>query len=139
MRERLSQLIGRDAYKVDIHTFHSFGVHIISSYPNYFYNAATFYPIDDLTQIEILEEIIGDLEYDSDLKSQHDGKYTYLNSVKSMISNLKKAGYTVVGQAQDGFQAIEMTQAIRPDIVLMDIEMPAMNGLERKCLRHSTP
>ncbi len=94
MRERLSQLIGRDAYKVDIHTFHSFGVHIISSYPNYFYNSTTFYPIDDLTQIEILEEIIGDLEYDSDLKKQHDGKYTYLDSVKSMISNLKKAGYT---------------------------------------------
>jgi len=43
MRERLSQLIGRDAYKVDIHTFHSFGVHIISSYPNYFYNSTTFY------------------------------------------------------------------------------------------------
>ncbi len=36
----------------------------------------------------------------------------------------------VVGQARDGQQALEMTGSLRPDVVLSDIEMPRMTGLE---------
>jgi DNA-binding NarL/FixJ family response regulator len=36
----------------------------------------------------------------------------------------------VVGEAGDGLQAIECVQRLSPDIVLMDIAMPGMNGLE---------
>jgi len=36
----------------------------------------------------------------------------------------------IVGEASDGKQAIEVVPNIRPDIVLMDIEMPEMNGFE---------
>lgn len=36
----------------------------------------------------------------------------------------------VVGEAQDGRQAIAMAAKLRPDVVLMDIAMPALNGLE---------
>jgi two-component system response regulator NreC len=36
----------------------------------------------------------------------------------------------VIGEAQDGRQAIEETQKLRPDIVLMDITMPDLNGIE---------
>jgi len=36
----------------------------------------------------------------------------------------------VVGEAEDGLQAIECVQRLSPDIVLMDIAMPVMNGLE---------
>ena len=67
MRERLTKLIGRDAYKVSIHTFHSFGVDVISTYPEYFYRGAAFNPVDDVTQIEILEEILADLPHNNDL------------------------------------------------------------------------
>jgi len=34
---------------------------------------------------------------------------------------LGEAGYDVVGQAGDGEQAVEMTMALRPDIVIMDV------------------
>ena len=43
---------------------------------------------------------------------------------------LEDIGYTVVGKAIDGLQAIEMTESLRPDVVLMDIEMPNMDGIE---------
>ena len=38
--------------------------------------------------------------------------------------------FDVVGEVQDGRQAVAMTRKLRPDVVLMDIAMPMMNGLE---------
>ncbi|MDI6097591.1 response regulator transcription factor [Actinoplanes sp. NEAU-A12] len=37
---------------------------------------------------------------------------------------------TVAGEASDGGQAVEMALRLRPDVVLMDVEMPGMDGLE---------
>jgi DNA-binding NarL/FixJ family response regulator len=36
----------------------------------------------------------------------------------------------VVGEAGDGAQAVTMTRSLRPDVVLMDVRMPAMDGIE---------
>jgi DNA-binding NarL/FixJ family response regulator len=36
----------------------------------------------------------------------------------------------VVGEAQDGRQAVEMAKKLHPDVVLMDVAMPMLNGLE---------
>jgi DNA-binding NarL/FixJ family response regulator len=36
----------------------------------------------------------------------------------------------VVGEAGDGAQAVTMTRALRPDVVLMDVRMPTMDGIE---------
>jgi len=95
MRDRLAELIGRDAYKVNIHTFHSFGTDIISSYPEYFYQGAVFTPVDELGQIAILEEILSELEHDNDLSNLHpEGGYVYLRSIREAIGYLKKAGIT---------------------------------------------
>ena len=38
-------------------------------------------------------------------------------------------GLEVVGEARDGSEAIALTQALRPDVVLMDIEMRGMSGI----------
>lgn len=40
------------------------------------------------------------------------------------------SGIEVIGEAEDGHQAVEKVAALRPDVVLMDVRMPRMNGLE---------
>src|SRR5690625_3333485 len=47
--------------------------------------------------------------------------------LKSIITNL---GYEVVGEAQDGLEAIEKNEVLNPDIITMDITMPRMGGIE---------
>ena len=54
-----------------------------------------------------------------------DAKY-----VKEMIrSMLESHGHEIAGVASDGFEAIEKYKVLRPDVVLMDILMPGMDGL----------
>jgi DNA-binding NarL/FixJ family response regulator len=43
---------------------------------------------------------------------------------------LEAAGFSVVGEAADGAQAVEVAARERPDVVLMDVRMPVMDGLE---------
>ena len=43
---------------------------------------------------------------------------------------LRKAGYTVIGEASDGHEAVELAAELRPDVVLMDVMMPEMDGIE---------
>ena len=47
----------------------------------------------------------------------------------------------VAGEAQDGRQAIAMVKKLRPEVVLMDIAMPLLNGLEatRQILKRAFP
>jgi DNA-binding NarL/FixJ family response regulator len=41
-----------------------------------------------------------------------------------------RPGFAVVGEAANGRQAIEQAQAAQPDVVFLDLAMPAMDGLE---------
>lgn len=51
-------------------------------------------------------------------------------SVREIIRNiLELHDYTVVGEAVNGLEAIEKYKSLKPDVVLMDILMPGMDGL----------
>lgn len=47
--------------------------------------------------------------------------------LKEMLTNL---GYLVVGEVGDGRSAVNLARELKPDIVIMDIKMPDMDGIE---------
>ena len=50
--------------------------------------------------------------------------------MRMMIKDiLRKGGYQVVGEAEDGLRAIEKYRELKPDLVTMDITMPEMDGI----------
>lgn len=53
--------------------------------------------------------------------------YLAREKIKELIETI---GYTLVGEATNGQEAVEMASALAPDVILMDIQMPVMDGLE---------
>ena len=47
-----------------------------------------------------------------------------------LVEMLKEEGYDVVGEATDGEQAIRLAEELRPDLVILDVKMPKMDGIE---------
>ncbi|WP_157155662.1 response regulator transcription factor [Diaminobutyricimonas sp. LJ205] len=52
---------------------------------------------------------------------------------------LERHGFEVVGEAGDGIEAVELAASRHPDVVLMDIRMPRMDGIEATTLLTSQP
>lgn len=49
---------------------------------------------------------------------------------KAVERDLDDAGFAVVAVAEDGERAVRIAPAVRPDVVLMDIQLPGMSGVE---------
>ena len=52
----------------------------------------------------------------------------FLEGLKELI--LKAPGIELAGQARDGLEALEQTALMEPDVVLMDMTMPRLNGIQ---------
>jgi DNA helicase-2/ATP-dependent DNA helicase PcrA len=94
MRKRLTGIIGKEAYKVAIHTFHSFGTEVINQNGQYFYQGANFRPADELSRYEIIRNIFKELRHNSLIGAKLNDEYTHLNDSLGIISELKRSGLT---------------------------------------------
>jgi len=47
-----------------------------------------------------------------------------------MKNYLKRLGHSIVGEAKDGREAVQMYKELTPDLITMDISMPIMNGVD---------
>jgi two-component system, NarL family, response regulator DegU len=48
----------------------------------------------------------------------------------SLRRSMEEHGFDVVGEAGDGSEAVRLAEALRPDVVLMDVSMPHLDGVE---------
>lgn len=92
MREKLLEIIGDRAYRVNIFTFHAFCEHIMKEFSFYFKKLEGFRVIGDLERVEIIESIINKNNF-KHLVSFHD-EFSFLNKIVSGILAIKKEGLT---------------------------------------------
>lgn len=57
---------------------------------------------------------------------------------RTLKALLEREGFTVVGEASDGEQAVTLAQKQQPDVILLDLSMPHLNGIEAARRIHKT-
>ena len=66
-----------------------------------------------------------------------DDSPTFLSAAQRQLTY--QAGIQFVGSATSGSEALRLIQEYTPDLVLMDIVMPEMNGIDANASNHSRP
>jgi DNA helicase-2/ATP-dependent DNA helicase PcrA len=94
MRERLIQFIGSDAYKVNLHTFHSFCHHVIQENLRHF-NKRELQPLTDLERIQVMKELIDRFPKGHPLKRYKGDVYYDLDNLTHLFSAIKREGWEV--------------------------------------------
>ncbi len=89
MRRRLIEIIGEDAYKITVSTYHSFGSEIIQANSSLIGADQNLRPIDDLKADIIIRDIQKTLKYDSDFNYEN-----AVRKIRRLISDAKRATLT---------------------------------------------
>jgi two-component system NarL family response regulator len=107
MRERAEQVGGQ----VEVRSAVGQGTQVIAHVPRIFSSAQRRAP-EELLGLRILLV---------------DDQPLFLEGMRNMLT---ARGLTVIGFARDGYEAVEQARALRPDVVLMDVQMPNCGGIE---------
>ena len=133
MRERLLKLVGSEANKVTVKTFHGFAAELMGSYPDYFWNGAKLSTAPDAVQLETVQKILADLPLSNPLSMRFAGQYTATNDTLKALRLAKEAGLT-----PDKLRAIINSNLAYIDIIeplLIDILSPALSANKIPSLR----
>jgi DNA helicase-2/ATP-dependent DNA helicase PcrA len=104
MRERLLKIIGKDAYYVNISTFHSFCRQVIAEHGEYFPLQRESEHLNDLDRYQLFENLLDELKPEH-LRPLND-QYFYVNDIIKAISDLKREGISIL-QFEDMVNAQE--------------------------------
>jgi len=120
MRERLVSLIGKEAYDVQIFTYHAFGKEIINAYPEYFQALKLEKPIDEIASYKIVESILDKTSYSKRIKYYNGNIKDILNT----ISDCKKALLSADKLRDIAQENIKAAEELSPKITneLKDLE-----------------
>src|SRR5277367_1343234 len=88
IRRSLVELIGQDAYRVEISTFHGFANRVIRDYPDYFPHIISASSITEIDQVKILRKVIDETPL-KDLRPFGE-RYHYLKNILNAIKELKQ-------------------------------------------------
>jgi len=111
MRKNLAEVMGADAYAVNINTFHGFSNNVIKTYPECFPRIIGSEPITDSEKIRIIESVLENTSLKK-LRPMGD-RFHYLRDILGAISDLKREGVDVkdfkeiVSEWRKKFSAIE--------------------------------
>jgi DNA helicase II / ATP-dependent DNA helicase PcrA len=113
MRKRLATIIGGAAYRVKIHTFHSFANDIIKTYPDKFPRIIGSEHVQGLEQLALVEKILEEGEYQK-LRPKGEPTY-YVSKIISAIKDLKREGISPV-KLSELIDAEEKKTLAAPDL-----------------------
>ena len=66
--------------------------------------------------------------------------HTVVRQAFCLLLGDARYGVEVVGEAEDGVEAVTLAQALRPDVIIMDLLMPRLGGLEAtQAILHQNP
>lgn len=118
MKDRLSRFMGTDAYRVNIHTFHSLCNKIITDYPEHF-SMKELRVMDDLERIEIIESIRDSLPHDSKLKTYSEYNQSTQETFHKLWSIMQELNLTpeLLKEYVNEFKDIEVFKEEFPDTV----------------------
>jgi DNA helicase-2/ATP-dependent DNA helicase PcrA len=94
MRDRLVGLIGSEARRIMVRTFHSFAAELMNLYPDYFWSGARLGVAPDAVQLDIIQDILMSLPLSHPLALKFAGSYTALSDVQQALRLVKEAGLT---------------------------------------------
>lgn len=67
-----------------------------------------------------------------------DDNQSFRKRLKSILTDYPD--FRIAGEAEDGFQVLKESRRLKPDLILMDVSMPGLNGLDTlKKLRKNMP
>lgn len=122
MRKRLIELIGRDAYGIEVSTFHGFAASARSRYPECFTRPATDALITPLHQKEILDRLLKHLPPNAPLSAVvPDGPAVNIGKMVGFVSKVKRSGmdYSTLGAIAQ--QNIDAAAWLAENSTLLDL------------------
>ena len=135
MRSRLIELIGREAYGIQVSTFHGFASSVRAAHPESFPRPASDQLVTSLRQAKIMDELLKTLPFGSPLSSN--GRVVHLlREMLAFVSKVKRSGLSYEALSKIAEQNIHAADWLEQNSSLCDIA--AMTASARVAARFET-